>query len=101
ARLEKTLVVAVARAQHHAMLAKPHRRSIGVGRQMLYCEDGHASSIEFQSVTQTSDVGPESVTVHIPPARRRSSRAAIQAAAMAGIGGEGRLARAAAMSEQA
>ena len=41
------------------------------------------------------------VTVHIPPARRRSSRAAIQAAAMAGIGGEGRLARAAAMSEQA
>ena len=41
------------------------------------------------------------VTVHIPPLWRRSSRAAIQAAAMAGIGGEGRLARAAAMSVQA
>ena len=36
-----------------------------------------------------------------PPPRRRSGRAAIQAAAMAGIGGEGRLARAAAMSARA
>ncbi len=41
------------------------------------------------------------VTVHIPPPWRRSRRATIQAAAMAGIGGEGRLARAAAMSVQA
>ena len=46
-------------------------------------------------------IGHLGVTVHIPPPRRRSGRAAIQAAAMAGIGGEGRLARAAAMSVQA
>ena len=57
--------------------------------------------LQVSSLLRTLDIRGAHVTVHIPPARRRSSRAAIQAAAMAGIGGEGRLARAAAMSEQA
>ena len=45
ARMEQPLIVAVARAQHHPMLAEPHRRCIGIGREMSYRENGHARPI--------------------------------------------------------
>ena len=45
ARFEKPLIVAVAWAEHHSVLAQAHGRGIGIGREMSYREDGHARSI--------------------------------------------------------
>ncbi len=50
--VQQPLVVAVARTQHHPMLAKPHRGGVGVGREMPYCQDGHARS-DRRSVCST------------------------------------------------
>jgi hypothetical protein len=49
ARLQKPLVVAVARAQHHSMLAKPHRGFVRIGGHMFDGENRHERSIEWQS----------------------------------------------------
>ena len=50
ARLEKPLIVAVARAEHHSVLAQAHGRCIGIGREMSYREDGHERLIGCRSV---------------------------------------------------
>ena len=47
--IQQPLVVAVARTQHHPVLAKPNRGGIGVSREMPHRQDSHAAPIEFRS----------------------------------------------------
>ena len=48
-RLEKPLIIAVARAEHDPMLTQAHGRSIGVGREMFHSQNRHVFAIEFLS----------------------------------------------------
>jgi hypothetical protein len=49
-RLEKPLIVAVARAEHHPMLSQANWRGIGVGRDMFHSQNCHAPSIECRAI---------------------------------------------------
>src|SRR5271167_392495 len=82
------------------IIARERRRALFLDREVGIAPARHAND-DIMTRSRTEGCASKRVTVHIPPPWRRSRRATIQATAMAGIGGEGRLARAAAMSVQA
>jgi hypothetical protein len=53
-RIEKPLIVAVARAEHHPMLSEADGFGVGVGGNVFYSQNCHALSIEFRAVGPSS-----------------------------------------------
>jgi hypothetical protein len=48
--VEKPLIIAVARAEHHPMLPQANRHDIGVGRDMFHSQNCHALSVECRPI---------------------------------------------------
>jgi hypothetical protein len=48
--LEKPLIIAVARAEHHPMLSQANWRAVGVGRDMFHSQNCHALSMECRAI---------------------------------------------------
>jgi hypothetical protein len=49
-RVEKPLILAVARAEHHPMLSQANWRAIGVGRDMFHSQNCHPLSMECPAI---------------------------------------------------
>jgi hypothetical protein len=52
-RLEKPLIVAVARAQHHPVLRQANGLGVGVGRDVFDCQNCHSLSIERRALERS------------------------------------------------